>query len=190
MASVPSVPLLHIRPVASKGALDFYWLAPFNNGGSFISCYTLLCSSITYSTTINAASTYCKVSGLNDNENYLFQLSATNAIGEGPYTPFMIAQPGILPGGPRNVTASTLNSTTANLVWSFSTNTNEGRNDYFVVTVTPLSTLSTYTISVYPDQRNQVISNLVPQNTYNFIVQSVSDAGWSYPNQSTFFTII
>jgi len=188
MSTVPGAAELKINPVASNGALQFYWTAPTNNGGSQISSYNLICSSIAHDASVNAASTYCKVTGLTNGQNYTFQLAATNTVGTGAYRQFMIAQPGVLPGGPTSIGVSTINSTTANVVWAFSTNTNEGLNNYFIVTVVPstlTSTLSSFYIPVYQDQRSQLITNLSSPHVYTIIVQSVDDAGWSYPSLSS-----
>ena len=183
MSTIPSAPRLQLNPVASNGALNFYWLAPVTDGGSRVSSYTLLCSSISYSTSINAASTYCQVSGLTNTQNYTFQLAANNAVGRSSYAPFIIAQPGNVPGGPRNFALSSLNTSTVNLVWSFSTNTNEGLNNYFVVKVEPQSsTISSYYQGIYQDQRSYQITDL-PSSFYNFKIYSVNDAGWSIDNQ-------
>ena len=187
MSTVPFAPQLQLNPVASNGALNFYWTKP-NDGGSPISSYNLICSSISYTTSINVTSTYCKVTGLTNTQDYTFQLAATNAVGTGPYNPFYIAQPGVFPGGPTSIGVSTINSTTANVVWAFSTNTNEGRNKHFVITVVPstiTSTLSSYFIPVYQDQRSQLISNLSTPHVYTIIVQSVTDNEWSYPSLSS-----
>jgi hypothetical protein len=188
MSTVPSTPQIKLNPVASNTALNFYWLAPTTDGGSPVSSYTLLCSSIPYSTSINSLSTYCRVAGLTNAQNYTFQLAANNAVGISAYTPFLIAQPGIFPGGPTSIGVSTVNSTTANVVWSFSTNTNEGENKHFIVTVVPstiTSTLSSYFIPVYQDQRSQLVSNLTSPYVYTIIVQSVTDNEWSYPSVSS-----
>jgi len=187
MSTVPFPPIIKLNPVASNGALNFYWTQP-DDGGSRISSYNLICSSISYATSINVTSTYCRVSGLTNGQDHTFQLAATNVVGQGPYAPFYIAQPGVFPGGPRNIGVSTINSTTANVVWAFSTNTNEGQNKYFIVTVVPstiTSTLSSFFIPVYQDQRSQLISNLSTPHVYTIIVQSVSDNEWSYPSLSS-----
>jgi hypothetical protein len=180
MDTVPSPPILQINPVASNGALNFYWSAPVNDGGRRIHNYNLICSSISYTTIIDSASTYCRVSGLTNTQDHTFQLAATNDIGTSSYIPFMIAQPGKLPDGPRNFTLSTIDESTVNLVWTFSTNTNEGSNRYFAIKVESL--ISSYYQSIYQDQRSYQFSNLPPSN-YIFKLYSINDAGWSIDNE-------
>lgn len=183
MSTAPTAPRLQLNPIATINTLNFTWLAPADNGGSPILSYNLLCSSIPYSTTIAATSTYCQISSLTNRQDYTFQLAATNAIGTSPYVPFYIAQPGVLPGGPRNFAVSVVDTSTVNLTWTFSTNVAEGQNKHFVVYVQPQSsTISSYYQGIYQDQNSYQITNLstIP---YLFKLYSVSDAGWSVDNQ-------
>lgn len=183
MTTVPTVPRIQINPVATNNALDFYWAPPANNGGSLISSYQLQCTTFPFNVSIDATSTYFRVSGLAGGQNYNFLLAATNYIGTGPYVNFILAQPGVLPGGPRNFTVSTVNESTVNLVWTFSTNVNEGENRYFAVNVIPeSSTLSSYYQGIYENQRSYQFTNLV-SSFYTFKIYSISDAGWSINNQ-------
>jgi len=180
-----SAPIVRLNPVASANALQFYWDLPADSGSSQISNYQLICSSIGFSAMVNAASTYASVGGLTNGQNYTFQVAASNINGTGPYTAFKISQPGLLPGGPRNLSLSTINSSTVNLYWNFSTNINEGGNQYFAVNVIPsYSTLSSYYISVYPDQRSKNITGL-PSSFYTFKLYSINDAGWSQESNNT-----
>jgi len=191
MSTVPSTPLLRLNPIASYNALTFYWLAPAS--GPAVSSYSLICSSISYSTIINAQSTYCQINNLVDSQDYTFQLAAKNSAGSSPYVPFYTAQPGITPAGPTDLAVSTINQSTINVVWSFTTNADEGKNNFFIVSLiqsTNISNLSTYYIPTYPNQRSQLISNLVAPSKYTCLVQSLSDAGWSPPIISTTFTLI
>ena len=110
MATVPGVPTIRRQPVATANKLEFYWQAPQNNGGSPVSSYTLLCSSISYSTILGPQNYYAVVSSLTNQTNYTFQLAATNAVGTGAYIPFTTVQPGNPPAGPTNVQVSSLNT--------------------------------------------------------------------------------
>jgi hypothetical protein len=48
----------------------------------------------------------------------------------------------------------------------------------------PNATMSTFRVAAYPNQRSAVISGL-STNFYTFLVQSINDAGWYFPNVST-----
>lgn len=137
MSGVPGVPKIRFQPIGSLSTLEFWWEAPANNGGALIQNYTLLCSSIPYSTVIGPSSFYAKVTPLVNSQDYTFQLAARNTNGLGPYIPFTIAQPGNSPSLPTEVTTTQINDSTVNLTWNFTPALNESANRYFIITVTP-----------------------------------------------------
>ena len=187
MSGLPDVPQIRFNPQASLSTLEFWWQAPLNNGGALIQNYTLLCSSISYSTIIGPSSFYAKVTPLVNSQDHTFQLAASNTNGLGPYIAFTTAQPGIRPVGITNLAVSTLNLSSANVVWNFTQSVNESLNKYFVMTVIPSTQsaeISTFQLGIYPNQRSQLVSNLSTMN-YTFLVQSVNDANYSFPNAST-----
>jgi hypothetical protein len=82
---------------------------------------------------------------------------------------------------------STINGTTANVVWAFSNGANEATNKYFALSLYPSSTsasMSSFKIPVYANQRSYYFTNLSTMY-YTFLVQSINDAGYSLPNVST-----
>lgn len=187
MSGLPAVPKIQFSPLASLSTLEFWWEAPLNNGGALIQDYTLLCSSIPFSTIIGPSSFYAKVTPLVNTQDYTFQLAASNTNGRGPYIAFTTAQPGIRPGGATNLTVNVINATTANVTWNFSTNIRESGNHYFVMTVIPSTItpqISTFQIPIYPNQTSQLVSNL-SSTYYTFLLQSSNDANYSFPNLST-----
>ena len=174
MSGVPGVPQIQFNPIASLSTLEFWWQAPLDNGGSLIQNYTLLCSSIPYSTIIGPSSFYGKVTPLVNSQDYTFQLAARNANGLGPYIPFTTAQPGNPPSLPTGITTNQLNISTVNLRWTFSQAPNESGIRYFIITVTPSTqteSLSSFQIAAYPNQRSQVIGNLQSTN-YSFLARA------------------
>lgn len=186
MATVPGVPTIRRNPVASANKLEFYWQAPQNNGNSPINSYTLLCSSISYSTILGPQNFYAVVSSLTNQTNYTFQLAATNAIGTGAYVPFTTVQPGNPSAGPSNVQVSSLNLSTAIITWNFSTNTNESNITWFKVAMIPQPEAhSTIRLAVYPTQRSTIITNISSYTNYNFQVQAISPAGYDAANALT-----
>ena len=186
--SAPGQPRVNQRVKASLSTLEFWWLPPLSDGGFIISNYVLLCSSIPYSTIINGSTTYAKVSSLTNTQDYTFQVAAQNRIGVGPLSVFPIAQPGLpSANGLTNLTVTSDNASTATVSWSFSNNVNEATNKYFSLTIIPSSTsasISTFKMAIYGNQRSQFVSNLSTM-LYTFLVQSINDAGWSYPSVST-----
>jgi hypothetical protein len=185
--SVPEQPLIRLNPVASPNALSFYWSSPQNLGPSPILGYTLMCSSINFSQSFTSNASYTQVSSLTNSFDYVFQLAAQNSYGLGQYATFLSAQPGNQSAGVTNLAVSTINETTANVVWSFSNNINEATNKYFTISVYPSTSsasVSSFMISLYEDQRSKLITNLSTMY-YNFVVQSINDAGYSFPNVSS-----
>jgi hypothetical protein len=189
MSNLPSVPQIRFQPIASLSTLEFWWQPPLNSGGAQILNYTLLCSSIPYSTVIGPSSFYAKVTPLVNSQDLTFQLAARNTNGLGPYIPFTIAQPGNLPSLPTDVATTQVNDSTVNLTWNFTQAVNESINRYFIISVVPstqTSTLSSFQVAAYPNQRSLILNNM-STHTYSFIVQTVNAAaaGWCFPNAST-----
>jgi len=192
--SLPSIPQIQLRVQASYQTLEFWWAPPANINGTLQS-YNLLCSPVngfpTSTITYDYGSevSYARITNLTNHRDYHFALAASNENGQGPYAQFIVAQPGISPGGPTNVRASTFNNnlSTATIYWNFSENADEANNKYFVLNAIPSSSsasVSSFKIGLYPDQRNITIGNLSTM-FYTFLVQSINDAGYSPPNPST-----
>lgn len=186
--SVPTAPILEVRPVASPNSLEFYWGIPADNGGAPISTYTLFCSAASISSVLNPSTYYTKVTGLTNGQDYTFTLNASNQNGFSPAAPFRTVQPGTAPGGARNVVVSSISYTEAKVSWQFSTNAGESATKCFLISAVPSTTVagvvSTVVKSAYPSERSRNITNLSSIN-YTFIVQAVSDAGYAFPNAST-----
>jgi len=148
----------------------------------------LWCSSASISTVTDPSTYYTKVSSLTNGQDYTFQLRASNQNGYGPYAPFRTVQPGSIPGGVTGVGVSTINASTVNVVWNFSTNTGEAATKWFLITGVPSTlsggSISTIVKSVRGTERARGIQNISSAN-YTFIVQAINDAGYAFPNAST-----
>jgi len=182
--SVPGPPRINARVKASLSTLEFWWSPPINDGGFYIQNYIVFCSSIPYSTITNGSTTYAKISSLTNTQDYTFQVAAVNNVGIGPLTYFPIAQPGAPSAtGVTGLSATSNNSSTATVSWSFLNGVNEARNKFFCLTVIPSTSsasVSTFKLACYPDQRSQLVSNLSTMN-YTFLVQAINDASYSNP---------
>ena len=175
--ATPAKPNIQIHPWAFPNSLQFNWTPSPN-----VSSYTLICSSIEFSQSYNSSTFTALVSDLNNNQDYTFQLATSNSTAISKYIPFLTVEPGYPSQGATNIVASTVNSTTALVSWSYSTNVNECRARYFAVSAVPSTvSLSTYVYIAYPDQRSFQILNLEPTMSYTFLVQAITDAAWAYP---------
>ena len=180
--SAPSAPNIELRPWPEDGAITFYWQPPSSDGGSPIINYTLAEAAAAYTQDISAGTPFYRVSGLTNNTNYTFTLTATNAIGTSPAATFRTVQPGVLPFGPSTATVSTLNISTALITWNLSTIANEGTPKWFVVTVLPsTASISSYTKSSYIFERARTLQMPSTNIRYQFLVQAINDTGYCIP---------
>jgi len=196
--SAPGIPNIQYRVQGSRSTLEFWWSPPSAIGAG-ITSYNLIGSSTLQTfpgsaevnVNLSPSTSYAIISSLTNAKDYAFALSAIGPGGTGPKAYFALAQPGIAPGGPSAIRASTMNNsqTAATIYWDFSENlaAGEGYNHYFVLSAVPSTssaTVSSFTVPLYPDQR-QVQVNYLSTMFYNFLIQSCSDAGFSPPTQST-----
>ena len=189
MATPPSIPQIRSIPLASLSTLEFWWQAPRIDGNAPIVSYSLLCSSISYSTIIGPSSFYAMVSPLINGNDYEFQLAATNTAGTSSYVPFKSSQPGILAAGVTSISVTEETNTMVNVAWSINNNLNESIIRSFVITGTPSDlSISSVRLAAYPNQRNIIVDNISYSMPYTFYAQAVNDAGWSYPNVSSIIT--
>ena len=180
--SAPSIPIIQPQTWASLSSITFYWAPPSTIGGSVITNYTLLCSSIPYSTVVGPSTYNVQISSLTNNVDYVFQIAASNSTGTSPYARFNLAQAGAPAVGASSVTVSTVDVSTVNVNWSYSTNANEAKAQFFGISILPSTgTTSTLIAVAYANERNKYITNL-STNNYTFLVQAISNAGWAFPN--------
>ena len=80
-ATVPSAPL-NVTGIGANASAILHWTAPASTGGSPITGYTVTSSPL--GLTCTSATTTCTVTGLTNEQNYTFSVTATNAAGTGP----------------------------------------------------------------------------------------------------------
>lgn len=165
-----------------------YWTNNPSSGTAPLQGYTLSCPQIPFISTYTASTNYALVSSnsILKATDYTFGISAFNLTGSSLTALYQITQEGRLCDGPRNVSASALNSSTVNVSWSFSTNTGEAVNKWFVISAIPsVKTLSTLLKTTQASERQRAITGLSTNNYYTFAVQAVNNVGYSYITSQT-----
>jgi hypothetical protein len=160
-----------------------YWTNDPRSGIAPLQGYTLGCQSLGFQSTYSASTNYALVSSnsLQASTDYTFGLSAFNLNGSSITALYQITQRGNISAGPRNVLASSINASTVNVSWSFSTNTGEANVKWFIITAIPsTNTVSTLLKSVFSTERQRAITGLSSNNYYTFAVQAVNNVGYSY----------
>ena len=194
----PNPPAIQRRVLSSNSTLEFWWGPPANSNNDEIANYILRCdpmpnSTSGFSTVVGPNNYYAKIENLRNREIYRFEIAAYSQLSEqvSDYVPFYFAQPGVAPAGPLSIQVSTLNHnlSTAFIDWTFAAQAaNEAPNQYFVLTIVPstISTnYSTKTVGLYPNMSSIMVPDLTSSMIYNFIIQSVNNANYSFPNVST-----
>ena len=180
--SVPSAPRIISWPSCSDGQIRFYWEAPTSDGGSPITQYTLACTAIAYSQDLSANVYDYLVTGLTNQTNLAFTITATNTNGTGPAASFPIVQAGLQTIGPSIATLSTLNTSTAYLTWTPSTLTGEASLRAYLIQCFPsTSGMSSFFATQYPHKSTMAIAGLSTNIYYQFLVRGVNDVGYCPP---------
>jgi len=168
-----------------------YWTNDPRSGTAPLQGYTLSCPQIPFISTYTASTNYALVSTVTSTlRDYTFGISAFNLNGSSMTALYQITQEGIYPGGPRNVQATQLDTSTVNVTWSFSTNTGEAATKWFVITAKPTTPdVSTILKSAHASERQRAITGLSSNYTYTIAVQAVNDVNYSYITALTTTTI-
>src|SRR5436853_6982716 len=117
--TVPGAPR-NLQATPGDGQVTLNWQAPSNDGGSPILLYTIYRGNSSggesFLITVPLVTTYTDATVTNG-VTYYYQVSATNAIGEGPRSSEVSVTPATTPGAPQGLSA-TPGDTTVSLTWS------------------------------------------------------------------------
>src|SRR5439155_21896885 len=117
--TLPSAPR-NLQAVPGDGQVTLTWQPPSDDGGSPILLYTIYRGTISgeesFLITVPVVTTYTDATVTNG-VTYYYQVSATNAIGEGPWSSEVSATPAPPPGAPQGLKA-TPGAATVALTWS------------------------------------------------------------------------
>lgn len=178
MATAPTPPQITVRPVATSGALEFFWAAPTSDGGSAITGYTLSCSGLS-SQSVGASTYNYRYTGLTNGTSYTFSITADNAIGSSTPAVFRTVQPGNKPGPVQSLTVTRTNATTATLNWTApSSDGGAALIGYLVQAVNTDPAVAAIKQSVLPSATSATVSSLVNGDVYRFKVQAINDPGY------------
>jgi hypothetical protein len=181
--SVPSIPLIEIRPTVSNETIQFFWSPPESDGGSPITQYVLSDGTNTYYQ--ESGPTYI-VNPLINGQDYTFTLAASNAIGIGEAATFRTVQPGNPPTYPP-IISITSTPTTAFIKWDTPFSDGGAQIKWYAVEAVPdNSYYSTIRYGALGTQRERWVSGLNPLTSYTYNVYSVNDPGYSSLNSVPF----
>lgn len=177
--SVPSAPQITVRPLATSGALQFYWTAPASDGGSAITGYTLSCSGLT-SQSVGASTYTYQYTGLTNGTDYTFSITAENANGSSAPAVFRTVQPGGQPGPVQGLAVSRSAAPAATLSWTAPISDGGATIRGYAVTATSTDpTLSTINADVLGSGTSATVTGLTSGAVYNYTVNAVNDAAYS-----------
>ncbi len=176
----PTAPIVEEWPTCLLTSIKFWWRPPIS--GAPLTHYTLACAAISYSQDLSGDVTSHTVTGLTSSTEYAFTITATNVSGTGPATAFPLVSAGLPPVGPSQATLTKVNATTARVDWIPSTIANQAKTNWYVVTGLPSTFgVSSFYKTQYPHISTLTIPELSTNVAYRFLVQAVSDPGYSQP---------
>src|SRR5439155_1704606 len=119
LPTLPSAPQ-NLQAVAGDGQVTLTWDPPSDDGGAPILLYTIYRGTISgeesFLITVPLVTTYIDLT-VSNGVTYYYQVSATNAVGEGPLSNEASATPATPPGAPQGLSA-TPGDATVSLTWS------------------------------------------------------------------------
>ena len=191
MGNVPGPPNLAngaARPDAKDTTLEFWWdEPPIQIPPVEVSSYTLSCSSIPFSQTVNSSTFYLKVSSLTNSTDYTFQILATNEFGDGNPISFRTVQPGLVPNSIASPTATVISSSAVQIGWTGPIpDSSIPSTGWFVVqSISSSPSDPEIRVSANSTDNTATISSLNISSLYVFNVYAINDPGYSLPISTT-----
>jgi hypothetical protein len=178
--SVPTPPLISVRPRVTPTTLEFWWAPPASPNGT-ITGYTLSCISPSITETYSGTTGYAELTGLTNGTDYAFTLVATNATGNSAPAAFRTVRTSAKPAAVATLT-KTQTVTNSVLSCTFSwTNPGGDYAYYYVIGIHAAAGTKDY---IYRGTRDYAtlsytIGGLDPTQSYTFHAQRGNDAGYS-----------
>jgi hypothetical protein len=183
---IPGPPTLGpgaIRPDAKDSTLEFWWEEPpAQMPPATVNSYTLSCSSISFSQTVDSSIYYLKVSSLTNNIDYSFQIVATNENGSnGNPAYFRTVRPGFVPNPVISPTVTVISTSAVQVSWTGPTpDSSIPSTGWFVVeSISSSPSDSVLRVNTYGYESSIIVSSLNTGSQYAFNVYAVNDPGYS-----------
>ena len=178
--SVPSAPIIRVRPRSTYRSLEFWWAPPVSDGGSPITGYVLDCPSV-YTNTYGPTDGYAIVADyLTYGTPYTFTIYATNANGNGAVATFRTVRQENPPVAPANPSFVRDASGVATVSWTAGYDISGSPIGWHLVTAYPIDASGTKVYNTtYGDQTTRVGGNFNPEKTYNLLVRARNDCAYS-----------
>jgi len=185
MSTVPSVPLIHIRPKCRDQTITIFWNPPATDGGSPIQTYGVGLYDTggggIYFDGVNASTFSYTFTGLTNGQTYAARVLATNAIGNSDQAIYRFVQPGNKPSIPQNGTATSLIDSIT-VTWDAPSSNGGADIGWYVgkaISNNPSDTIVRQ--SAYSTDRSLTFFSLNPESSYTLHVYAVNDPGYSIP---------
>ena len=164
--TVPGVPTgLTVTPGDSQASLS--WTAPVSNGGATIDYYLVYENGTALTTHYTSVST--TVNGLVNGQQYAFAVKAHNSIGNSTLSSAVNATPGLSPGIPTGLKATSGNGWVS-LSWTAPDNNGGSAIDYYIVYQNGVDIFHATTTS-------HNVTSLANGHSYNFTVAAHNSIG-------------
>jgi hypothetical protein len=162
---------------SGNGEVTLSWSAPANDGGASVTQYTIYrtgnTNSVQQVATVSGSTTSHTITGLANGQQYSYEVTATNAAGEGPASNGVSATPGDVPSAPQSLSAD---AGEGQIEFSWSAPADNGGSqvtDYRIYRVDGNSRTQITTVSgtSYTD------TGLASGQEYSYEVTAVNDVG-------------
>uniref|UniRef100_A0A6C0DNB8 Fibronectin type-III domain-containing protein n=1 Tax=viral metagenome TaxID=1070528 RepID=A0A6C0DNB8_9ZZZZ len=186
MSTVPSIPLILIRPKCRDQTITIFWNPPATDGGSPIQTYGVGLydtggGGIFFDSVIASIFSYT-FTGLTNGQTYAARVLARNAIGDSEEAIYRFVQPGNKPSIPQNGTSTFVRNDTINITWDAPSSNGGADIGWYVgkaISNNPSDLLIKY--SAYSTDRSLTFYSLNPASSYTFNLYAVNDPGYSIP---------
>jgi hypothetical protein len=176
---VLSAPIPYIRPRVTHQAIEFWWQAPPDDGGTPITSYILTDQNLS-TTTLSSTVVRHRVSGLTDGVPYSYTIAAQNEAGTGQAAAFRTVEPGLRADPPQNPTATVGSANSATVTWDAPVSDGGSVIGWYVI-VSSSSNPSdpVLKMSARGVDRSLLVEGLTSGSQYTFTIYTVNDIRYS-----------